>query len=110
MIHSGIYYTPGSLKARLCVEGARLMYEYCDEHAIPYERCGKLVVALDDQELPRLDALEARARANGVPGLRQGDAQRRSRRSSPRRAGVSALHSPETGIVDFARGGSVDRA
>ena len=73
VIHSGIYYTPGSLKARLCVEGARLMYEYCDEHAIPYERCGKLVVALDDDELPRLDALEARARANGVPGPAAGD-------------------------------------
>ena len=109
VIHSGIYYTPGSLKARLCVEGARLMYEYCDEHAIPYERCGKLVVALDDEELPRLDALEARARANGVPGLRRVTAAE-IQEIEPEARGLSALHSPETGIVDFARGGSVDRA
>ena len=101
VIHSGIYYTPGSLKARLCVEGARLMYEYCDEHAIPYERCGKLVVALDDAELPRLDALEARARANGVPGLRRVTAAE-IREIEPEARGLSALHSPETGIVDFA--------
>ena len=100
VIHSGIYYTPGSLKARLCVEGARLMYEYCDEHAIPYERCGKLVVALDDAELPRLDELEARARANGVPGLRRVTAAE-IREIEPEARGVSALHSPETGIVDF---------
>ncbi len=101
VIHSGIYYTPGSLKARLCVEGARLMYDYCDEHAIPYERCGKLVVALDDAELPRLDALEVRARANGVPGLRRVTAAE-IREIEPEARGLSALHSPETGIVDFA--------
>jgi len=100
VIHSGIYYTPGSLKARLCVEGARLMYDYCDEHAIPYERCGKLVVALDDAELPRLDDLEARARANGVPGLRRVQAAE-IQEIEPEARGVSALHSPETGIVDF---------
>jgi L-2-hydroxyglutarate oxidase len=101
VIHSGVYYTPGSLKARLCVEGARLMYDYCDEHAIPYERCGKLVVALEDAELPRLDALEARARANGVPGLRR-VAAAEIREIEPEARGLSALHSPETGIVDFA--------
>jgi len=101
VIHSGIYYTPGSLKARLCVEGARLMYDYCDEHAIRYERCGKLVVALDDAEIPRLDALEARARANGVPGLRRVTAAE-IREIEPEARGLSALHSPETGIVDFA--------
>jgi L-2-hydroxyglutarate oxidase len=101
VIHSGIYYTPGSLKARLCVEGARLMYEYCDEHAIPYDRCGKLVVALEDAELPRLDALEARARANGVPGLRR-VTEDEIREIEPEARGLSALHSPETGIVDFA--------
>src|SRR5215471_4466129 len=60
VIHAGVYYAPGSLKARLCVEGARLMYEYCDQHAIPVQRCGKLIVALRDDELPRLDELEAR--------------------------------------------------
>jgi len=100
VIHNGIYYTPGSLKARLCVEGARLMYEYCDEHGIPYERCGKLVVAIDDAELPRLDELEARARANGVPGLRRVRAAE-IQEVEPEARGVSALHSPETGIVDF---------
>ena len=71
VIHGGIYYQPGSLKARLCVEGARLMYRYCDENAIPYQRCGKLIVALDADELPRLDDLEARGVANAVPGLRR---------------------------------------
>jgi L-2-hydroxyglutarate oxidase LhgO len=100
VIHSGIYYTPGSLKARLCVEGARLMYQYCDEHAIPYERCGKLVVAIDDAELPRLDELEARARANGVLGLRRVRAAE-IQEIEPTAQGVSALHSPETGILDF---------
>jgi len=100
VIHSGIYYQPGSLKARLCVEGARLMYEYCDENAIPYERCGKLVVALDGAELPRLDALEARARANGVPGLRRVTAAG-IREIEPEARGISALHSPDTGIVDY---------
>ena len=100
VIHSGIYYTPGSLKARLCVEGARLMYDYCDEHEIPYERCGKLVVALDDAELSRLDDLEARARANGVPGLRRVQAAE-IQEIEPEARGVSALHSPATGIVDF---------
>ena len=75
VIHSGIYYTPGSLKARLCVEGSRLMYAYCVEHEIPHERCGKLIVATTESELPQLDALEARGRANGVPGLRRVSAE-----------------------------------
>ena len=101
VIHAGVYYTPGSLKAKLCVEGARLMYEYCDQHAIPVERCGKLIVAVRADELRRLNDLEARGRANGVPGLRRvgpaaiGDLE-------PACRGVAALHSPATGIVDFA--------
>jgi L-2-hydroxyglutarate oxidase len=106
VIHSGIYYTPGSLKAQLCVEGARLMYEYCDENAIPYERCGKLIVALDDKELPGLDELEARGRANGVEGLRRVTGAE-IREIEPECRGVSALHSPNTGIVDY---GEVARA
>ena len=106
VIHSGLYYTPGSLKARLCVEGARLMYEYCDDHAIPYERCGKLVVALEDRELPRLEELESRGRANGVPGLRRVSSAE-IREIEPEARGVSALHSPDTGIVDY---GQVARA
>jgi (S)-2-hydroxyglutarate dehydrogenase len=101
VVHAGIYYRPGSLKARLCVEGARDLYAYCDEHGIPYERCGKLIVALDDSELPALDELERRGRANGVPGLRRLDPDG-LREVEPHAAGVAALHSPNTGIVDFA--------
>lgn len=100
VIHSGIYYQPGSLKARLCVEGARLMYEYCDEKSIPYERSGKLIVAVDVEELPRLDDLEARGIANGVPGLRRiGGSEIRDIESHA--VGLEALHSPHTGVVDY---------
>jgi L-2-hydroxyglutarate oxidase len=106
VIHSGVYYKPGSLKARLCVEGARLMYEFCDANAIPYLRCGKLIVALRDDELPRLAELEARGRANGVPGLRRVDAGEIAA-IEPECRGLAALHSPATGIADF---GAVARA
>jgi 2-hydroxyglutarate dehydrogenase len=106
VIHAGIYYAPGSLKARLCVEGAAKMYAYCDARGIPYERCGKVIVALSERELPGLDALEARGRANGVPGLtRVGRAELTE--LEPHAAGIAALHSPATGIVDF---GAVARA
>lgn len=100
VIHCGIYYEPGSLKARLCVEGSRLMYEYCETHGIPHERCGKLIVAVDEGELGRLDALEARGHANGVPGLRRLSAGEIAE-IEPNAAGVAALHSPNTGIVDY---------
>lgn len=100
VIHAGIYYEPGSLKARLTREGADRMYAFCAEHAIPFERCGKLVVALDAAELPRLDELERRARANGVPGIRRLDATE-LREVEPAAVGIAALHSPSTGIVDF---------
>jgi (S)-2-hydroxyglutarate dehydrogenase len=102
VIHSGIYYAPGSLKARLCVEGSRLLYDYCDEHEVPYERCGKVIVATRDEELPRLDELYRRGKANGVPGLRELDRSELAR-LEPHVAGVRALHSPATGIVDFKR-------
>lgn len=101
VIHSGVYYKPGSLKARLCVEGARLMYEFCDANAIPYQRCGKLIVAVRDDELPRLAELEARGRANGVPGLRRVTAGEIAD-IEPECRGRAALHSPATGIVDYA--------
>ncbi len=102
VIHGGIYYTPGSLKARLCVEGSRLMYDYCDEHGIPHERCGKLIVARHEGELGRLDELERRGRANGVPGLRR-VAGRDIPDIEPNVVGVQALHAPGTGIVDYGR-------
>jgi (S)-2-hydroxyglutarate dehydrogenase len=101
VIHAGIYYTPGSLKAKLCVEGARAMYEYLERNAIPFERCGKTIVARDASELPALAELERRGRANRVPGLRRVDADG-LRELEPHAAGVAALHSPATGIVDFA--------
>ena len=101
VVHGGIYYPPGSLKARLCVEGARRMYEYCEEHRIAHRRCGKLVVAVREDELGRLDELEARGRANGVPGLRRVGAQE-IRELEPNATGVAALHAPNTGIVDYA--------
>jgi 2-hydroxyglutarate dehydrogenase len=100
VIHSGIYYRPGSLKAKLCVDGARRLYAYCDEHAVPYERCGKVIVALEPRELAGLGELEARGRANRVPGLRRiGPEQLRE--LEPHATGIAALHSPQTGIVDF---------
>jgi (S)-2-hydroxyglutarate dehydrogenase len=106
VIHAGIYYTPGSLKAQLCVAGARELYEFCDEHGVRYERCGKLIVAVDETELGRLDELERRAVANEVPGLRRLNASE-LHEIEPEVAGVAGLHSPNTGIVDF---GDVARA
>ena len=100
VIHGGVYYVPGSLKARLCVEGARRMYEYCEHHAIPHERCGKLIVALRTDELRRLDELEARGRANSVPGLRRVGAAEITE-IEPNGVGLQALHAPDTGVVDY---------
>jgi 2-hydroxyglutarate dehydrogenase len=100
VIHAGIYYEPGSLKARLCVEGARALYDYCDVHGIPYCKSGKLVVAVQEPELGRLDELERRGIANSVPELRRlrGD---EIAEIEPNARGVAALHSPHTGVVDF---------
>jgi L-2-hydroxyglutarate oxidase len=101
VVHAGIYYAPGSLKARMCVAGARELYAYCEERRIPFERCGKVIVARNEAELPRLDELERRGRANGVPGLRR-LTETELREIEPHCRGVAALHSPATGIVDFA--------
>jgi 2-hydroxyglutarate dehydrogenase len=106
VIHAGIYYAPGSLKARLCVAGARAMYALCDRHGIDAKRSGKVIVAASAAELPRLDELERRARANGVEGVRRIDA-RRLTELEPHARGVAALHSANTGVVDF---GAVARA
>jgi L-2-hydroxyglutarate oxidase len=101
VIHAGIYYAPGSLKARMCVAGARDLYAYCEEHGVPFERCGKVIVARSEEELPRLDELERRGRENGVPGLRRLTAEE-LREIEPHCRGVAALHSPSTGIIEFA--------
>ena len=106
VIHAGIYYAPGSLKARLCVEGARDLYEYCAERGIEARPCGKLIMAVDASEIPRLDELERRGTANAVRGLRRLDAGG-LKEIEPAAAGVAALHSPRTGVVDF---GSVTEA
>jgi L-2-hydroxyglutarate oxidase len=100
VIHAGVYYPPGSLKAQLCVEGAARMYEYCEAHGIDARRIGKLIIATHPRELPGLDELERRARANRVPDLRRLDGAG-IRALEPHAAGIAALHSPHTGIVDF---------
>jgi (S)-2-hydroxyglutarate dehydrogenase len=100
VIHAGVYYQPGSLKARLCVEGAREMYRYCEAHSIANDACGKVIVATDPTELDRLEELERRGKANGVPGLRRIDA-RGIEELEPHARGIAGLHSPNTGIVDF---------
>ena len=102
VIHAGIYYAPGTLKARLCVQGARELYEYCEQRGIEARRDGKLIVAADEADLPALDELERRGTANEVPGLRRlGGGE--IAEIEPHAAGIAALHSPETGVVDFGR-------
>ncbi len=102
VIHAGLYYRPGSRKAETCAAGRRAIYAYLAERGIPHERCGKLVVALDEAELTRLDELERRGRANGLVGLERLDASG-LREVEPHAAGVAALHVAETGIVDYRR-------
>ena len=102
VLHAGLYYAPGSLKARLCREGKAEIEQFAERHAIPFERCGKLVVAIDEGELPRLSSLRERAEANGVPGL-EAVRRERIRELEPHAAGIAGLWSPETGIIDFQR-------
>jgi (S)-2-hydroxyglutarate dehydrogenase len=106
VIHAGVYYAPGSLKAQLCVEGARELYEYCESREIQVQACGKLILATDRSELPRLDELERRGHANGVPGLRRVGSDEIGE-IEPHARGIAGLHSPRTGVVDF---GAVARA
>ena len=106
VIHSGLYYRPGSLRAELCVRGAEAMRRFCDAHDVRHLEVGKVVVATDAAEIGRLDELERRGRLNGVPGLRRLDAAA-LREVEPEARGIAALHSPLTGIVDY---GAVARA
>lgn len=100
VVHAGLYYTPGSLKARLCRRGVGMLRDFCAEHSIAYREIGKVLVALDAEEAARLDAIADRARANGVPGVRRLDAAG-LREIEQHVRGVAGLHSPTTAIVDF---------
>jgi len=100
VLHAGLYYQPGSLRARLCREGKADLEAYCEAHGLPIERTGKLVVALDESELDRLEAIKGRALANAVPGLEEVGPER-IRELEPHAVGIKALWSPGTGIVDF---------
>ena len=102
VIHSGLYYKPGSLKAKNCVEGREAMYRFCAEHGIPHERCGKVVVATHDHEIPMLNTLEDRGRANGLEGLRRLSAEE-IKEYEPFVTGIGGIFVPDTGIVDYIR-------
>jgi L-2-hydroxyglutarate oxidase LhgO len=102
VLHAGLYYAPGSLKARLCREGKAELERFAEAQGIPIERCGKLVVALDEGELPRLASLRERATTNGVPGLEELGPERIAE-IEPHAAGIRALWSPSTAIIDFQR-------
>lgn len=102
VIHSGLYYKPGSLKAKNCVQGREAMYRFCEAFGIDFERCGKVVVATDDQEIPMLNTLEERGRANGLEGLRRLSAEE-LKEHEPFVVGIDGLFVPDTGIVDYSR-------
>ena len=102
VIHSGLYYRPGSLKARSCVSGRKELIAFCDENKIPYEICGKVVVATSQEELPRLEELHRRGIANGLQNL-EIIGPKRLKELEPHTTGIKALHVPETGIVDYRK-------
>lgn len=100
VVHAGLYYRPGSLKATLCRRGVGLLRDYCAENGLPYEEAGKLLVAVNPEDEARLDDVERRARENGVPGVARLGPEG-LREIEPRAAGIAALHSPTTAITDF---------
>jgi L-2-hydroxyglutarate oxidase LhgO len=100
VIHAGLYYKPGSLKATTCARGRAMLERFCEEHGVRFERCGKVVVATREDEVPRLEELERRGRANGLAGVRRITPEE-LRDLEPHAAGVAALYVPETGIVDY---------
>ena len=102
VIHSGLYYRPGSLKARTCVTGRKELMKFCDDNSVPYEICGKVVVALGQEELPRLDELRRRGEANGLRGLEIIDTER-LKELEPHATGIRGLYVPETGIIDYKK-------
>jgi len=99
VIHAGIYYPKGSLKARACVEGRRRLYAYCEEHGVPFRRCGKLIVATNEAQIPELKGIQNKAHDNGVPDVVEIPAAE-AMRMEPALHCVAALHSPSTGIID----------
>lgn len=101
VVHAGLYYQPGSLKATLCARGRAMTRDFCQDRNLPYRELGKLVVAVTEDELPRLDDIERRSRENRVPGLRRLTGAQ-MREIEPHVAGVAAVHSPETAVVDYA--------
>jgi L-2-hydroxyglutarate oxidase len=100
VIHAGLYYKPGSLKAAMCLRGRGLLERFCQEHGVPFERCGKVVVATHEKQTPGLEELERRGRANGLTGVRR-ISQEELREREPHTVGTAALLVPETGIVDY---------
>ncbi len=102
VIHSGLYYKPGSLKAHNCVEGREALYRFCEEHGIAHERCGKIVVATSEREIPALEELERRGKANGLAGMRR-LRKEEIREFEPHANGIDGLSVPETGIVDYVQ-------
>ena len=100
VLHSGIYYRPGSVKAQTCVAGKKALLEFCDEHGIHYDLCGKVIIATSPEELPRLEELHRRAQANGVEGVRAIGPEE-LREIEPHCTGLQALHAPFTGIINF---------
>ena len=100
VLHAGLYYKPGSLKAKLAVEGLRQMVDFCQRHKVAHEQCGKIVVATEAEEMPRLEKLLERGTANGLKGLRMLGPEQ-IREIEPHAAGLAAIHVPEEGIVDY---------